>query len=148
MPPITLPTLPGSQYEPFELDQVLAEVPLAIPTPGPAVTPQPPSPSPSASFTPSGARPRNDSGGWITTDDYPAAPPRRGIEGTTAYRLGIATSGRVSTCEITASSGDAQLDAATCKFITRRARFEPAADGKGAPVTGTYSGTVLWQIPR
>jgi protein TonB len=42
----------------------------------------------------------------------------------------------VSGCEITASSGNAELDAATCKYATSRARFAPAKDGEGQPTSG------------
>ena len=147
-PPIPLPPMPGPQYDAIDYDKIIAEVPRTPPMPGPTITPLPPMPSPSASVAPKAARPSNDSTRWITTDDYPAGPLRRGVEGTAGYRLSVASSGRVSACEIIASSGDVQLDAATCRFITRRARFEPAMDGSGAPVVGTYSGTVRWQIPR
>ena len=40
------------------------------------------------------------------------------------------------------------LDDATCKLVTRRARFKPATDGEGNPTTGSYSNAVRWQIPR
>ena len=94
------------------------------------------------------AQPSNDSARWITTDDYPAAALRRGQEGTASYRLTLSSSGRVSACEITTSSGDSQLDSATCRFITRRARFTPATDSSGVAVVGTYTGTVRWEIPQ
>jgi len=147
-PPIPLPPVPGPQYDAVDFDRIIAEVPRAVPVPGPTIAPAVPEPAPSPSFTPKAARPSNDSARWITTDDYPAGPLRRGVEGTAGYRLSIASGGSVSACEITASSGDSQLDAATCRFITRRARFEPATDGNGARVVGTYSGTVRWQIPQ
>lgn len=35
---------------------------------------------------------------------------------------------------------------ATCKYVTRRARFEPASNGDGEKVTGAYSGTIRWVI--
>ena len=144
-PPIPLPPIPGPQYNAVDFDRIIAEVPRTVPLPSATITPAVPQPAPSASFTPKAARPSNDSARWITTDDYPAGPLRRGVEGTAGYRLSIAS---VSACEITASSGDSQLDAATCRFITRRARFEPATDGNGARVVRTYSGTVRWQIPQ
>ena len=60
----------------------------------------------------------------------------------------IGSNGRVNACEITASSGHAALDEATCKFVTRRARFEPATDSNGAKVVGSYSSKVTWRIPE
>ena len=59
----------------------------------------------------------------------------------------VGSDGRVDACEITRSSGNAELDAATCKNVTRRARFEPATNGDGQKVVGSYSSTVRWQLP-
>ena len=59
-----------------------------------------------------------------------------------------ATTGRVTACEVTRSTGNGQLDDATCDFIVRRARFEAATDDTGAKVVGNYTGTVRWRIPE
>jgi periplasmic protein TonB len=110
------------------------------PDPHPHPPPPPPHQDPAR-----GARPSNALSSWITQDDYPAGedPP----EGVAAYRLIVGTNGRVSVCDIVRSTGDHRLDEATCKFITRRARFEPATDETGAKVVGSYTGTVKWEIP-
>ena len=104
-------------------------------------------PRPLATFTPRRARPSNDPLRWITTDDYPGRALRAEAEGIAAYRVIVATSGRASACDVTRSTGNGQLDDATCDFILRRARFEPATDQTGAKVVGNYSGTVKWEIP-
>ena len=111
---------------------------LVLPTPKPTVAP---------AFTPKAARPSNRPADWVSTDDYPRQPLMNEIEGVAGYRLVVGTSGKVSSCEITASSGNRALDQATCKFITSRARFEPATDQNGARVLGSYTGTVRWMIP-
>lgn len=98
--------------------------------------------------TPRGASPRNSPGSWAMTDDYPARDLREGNEGTTAFRVAISASGRVTGCEIVRSSGHPGLDAATCKAVAARARFAPATDENGNTVAGTYSNSVRWQIPR
>jgi len=123
-------------------DRLSDEVVL-FPDPDPQVRPDPPRPA----FTPRRAVPANAANRWITTDDYPSRPLRDGIEGTGAYRLVVGSSGRVSACDVTRSTGNAQLDAATCRFIIQRARFEPATDETGARVIGSYTGTVRWEIP-
>jgi protein TonB len=143
VPPIVLPPMSGPTVEQFDPTKVVRTVD-PIPDPGPSMTP---TPRPSASFTPAAARPSNDVAGWITADDYPRRPLVDGKEGTARYRLVIGTTGRVSSCEITQSTGDRLLDQATCRFITRRARFEAATSETGARVLGTYTGTVRWQIP-
>lgn len=118
-----------------------------IPNPLPTPTYAPDPPRPTASFAPVSASPRNGPAGWITNADYPSAPLRRQEEGTAAYRLVIGSDGRVDECQITASTGSRALDTATCRFLERRARFDPARDQSGRNVVGTYSGQVTWQIP-
>lgn len=85
--------------------------------------------------------------GYFTADDYPAAALNDEQEGTSHFRLMIGTDGRVSRCEITASSGFAALDAATCRILTARARYRPARDASGALLAGADSGRVTWRLP-
>jgi len=106
------------------------------------VTPDPPRPA----FTPRRASARN--GNWITDDDYPRRALVENAEGSVGYRLVIGTNGRVASCELTRPSGNRALDDATCRLIASRARFEPATDGSGAKVLGTFTGSVLWEIPE
>jgi protein TonB len=68
-------------------------------------------------------------------------------EGTTGFRVTIGTDGKVIDCSVTQSSGHADLDSATCNNVKRRARFTPAVRN-GAPVQGSYSNRVRWQIPK
>jgi protein TonB len=117
--------------------------PTAGPTPGPTATP-----THAAVFKPKPAVPKSDPRKWVTTDDYPSRDLREGNEGLTLFRAVVGTNGRVSACEIVRSSGHPGLDAATCKAVSARARFEPATDENGAKVVGTYSNSVRWQIPR
>lgn len=146
LPPISLPTL--SPIESTAVPGPLIDKPSPALVPWPAADPAPaPVPTPSPTFAPRGAAPSNDQARWITTDDYPARQLRDGIQGTVHYRLIIGSNGRVSACEVSRSSGNSALDQASCRLITRRARFAPATDAAGASVPGSYSGTVLWQIP-
>jgi protein TonB len=117
---------------------------VPVPQPGGNFV-EPPRAQPS--FAPRGAAPRGDTSRWVTTQDYPAASLRRGSEGTTHFRVVVGSDGRVDACEVTRSSGDVQLDAAVCKNVERRARFEPATDGNGQKAVGTYTSRVTWQIP-
>ncbi|HTO28866.1 MAG TPA: energy transducer TonB, partial [Devosia sp.] len=89
-----------------------------------------------------------DRSGWVTTADYPARDLRLGHTGTAKYRVVISSSGKVQSCEITGSSGFTGLDEATCKYVSRRARFEPASNGNGEKIVGTWSGSVSWRIPE
>ena len=119
------------------------------PPPAPVVVPVVAPPAPAApSFTPKAPVPRSNPGGWATTDDYPNRAMREGVQGTTGFRLTVGPDGRVTSCEITSSSGSAELDNATCALTSRRARFTPATDGEGHPTTGSYSNKVRWVIPK
>jgi TonB family protein len=60
-------------------------------------------------------------GDWATPDDYPSRPLREGVQGTTSFKVTVGPNGRVTACEVTGSSGNAELDAATCKLVTQRA---------------------------
>lgn len=126
--------------------------PVIVPTPDamPYITPQPtPSATPSGpSFNPVAAKPRGNPGNWVTVDDYRTSWINREMVGTARFRLEVASSGRVQNCTITASSGHAELDRATCSLVTQRARFVPAKDGTGASVTGSYVSSVRWELPE
>ena len=84
---------------------------------------------------------------YITPDDYPHAALRARQQGRVAVRLDVNGIGRVTGCTITASSRSAILDAATCRILRSRLRFEPARDAGGAAVPGTYDTFVDWMLP-
>jgi len=112
---------------------------------GPVVEP---SPSPTPMFDPVAASPRDNPGAWITDSDYRSTWIRREMTGTASFALGINTKGRVTDCRITRSTGYTALDAATCKLISRRARFEPARNSDGQVTSGTYSNSIRWVLPE
>lgn len=115
------------------------------PSPGP-VAPPPPPPPPAAKPTP--AKPKNNPGSWANAGDYPSRALQQEKEGTTRFTVSVDANGRVSNCTVTGSSGTPELDSTACAKIKARARFEPARDGNGNPVPGTYSNSVRWQIPK
>jgi len=105
----------------------------------PPAAPPPPPPPPAKPATP-----RNDPGSWATPNDYPSRALREEREGTTSFRVSIADDGSVASCTVTGSSGHADLDEATCKFVQRRARFRKPSEGYGS----VYSNRVRWVIPK
>lgn len=96
---------------------------------------------------PVAATPRNQPSRWVTNGDYRPRWVREGLSGTARFDLAISSKGRVTDCTITKSTGHAQLDTATCKLIAKRARFNPALNSNGNPVSGSYSSAVNWQLP-
>ena len=147
-PPISVP-------EPkFELKPVQPTIPTTdlilppLPKPQPGLRVEIHKPTPAPSFTPVGAKPRNNPGGWLSNNDYRPSWVRQELTGLASFRLEIAANGRVTDCTVTGSTGHRELDAATCRLVTKRARFEPARGSNGEAVAGTYTGSVLWQLPR
>ncbi|MCW3837865.1 energy transducer TonB [Sphingomonas canadensis] len=94
------------------------------------------------------AVPAGSPGGWVTNDDYPAAARRADIEGIVGFTLSIGPDGRVSGCRVDSSSGHQVLDDATCALLTERARFHPARDSNGQPVTGHWDSRFRWMLER
>ncbi|GAA0737346.1 energy transducer TonB [Sphingomonas japonica] len=72
--------------------------------------------------------------GAIGDRDYPAAARRSGAMGSVTVRFTVDAGGRPGGCSVTASSGNAALDAATCRLIEARFRYAPARDASGAAV--------------
>lgn len=91
--------------------------------------------------------PSNDVTQWVTSADYPVNAWAQRRFGTTGVNLHVDTDGSVKYCEVTLSSGYADLDAATCQLLTQRAHFLPELDSRGRPVASSYSKRVRWQIP-
>ncbi|MBV1689831.1 energy transducer TonB [Novosphingobium sp. G106] len=144
-PPIVAPP-PKVNLAPPPMVTTVSEPPPA-PPPMVVLPPAPAAPPPPR-FTPKGAQPKGNPGNWATTNDYPSRALREEREGTTSFRVTVGPDGRVTDCSITSSSGHADLDAATCDNVRRRARFTPATDGEGNPTSGSYSNRVRWVIPK
>ena len=68
--------------------------------------------------------------GALRNSDFPEGI---GVGGRVSVRYVINIDGRVSDCKIDRSSGNAELDATTCRLITERYRFRPARDSRGRP---------------
>ncbi len=86
--------------------------------------------------------------GRIRDNDYPRAASHAKIGGEVEVRFTIETSGHVTRCRITRSSGDAALDATTCRLIEERFRFRPATNAAGAAVASQYGWRQSWWLER
>ncbi len=93
------------------------------------------------------ALPANYPGTWATTNDYPVQALRNMEQGATGYALSVDTGGKVTSCLITESSGSMDLDEATCRLVSDRARFAPATDAKGRVAEGSYTSRMHWVLP-
>ena len=81
---------------------------------------------------------------YFTSADYPVAALRQDASGRVRARIAVDESGRPTECVIMASSGNPALDAATCRILTARARFDPALDVAGKPMTSVAVATIYW----
>lgn len=84
--------------------------------------------------------------GAIRDRDYPRDASRARIGGDVEVRFTIEATGRVTGCRVTRSSGDASLDATTCRLIEERFRFRPATNGVGDPVASQYGWRQSWWL--
>lgn len=163
-PPPEEPPPPPEQTETPPPPQVVAPPPIvrtntvappviATPVaPPPVITPvaRPAPPAPPAPPPPrvsQAAKARGNLLSLFSNDDYPQAAIRNEESGTTGVRLTIGPDGRVSDCSVTQSSGSSSLDSTTCSILRRRARFTPAKDQAGNPISDTYSQRIRWELP-
>ena len=84
--------------------------------------------------------------GTIRDRDYPAAASRARVGGEVEVRFTIQPTGRVTGCRVTRSSGDAALDATTCRLIQERFRFKPATDASGDAIASAYGWRQSWWL--
>ncbi len=126
--------------------QTVREAPPPVITPrAPQAPPAPPAPPPPPRLV-EPAKARANLEGLFGPDDYPPAAQRNDETGTVAVRLSVGTNGRVTDCTVTSSSGSRSLDTTTCRILRSRARFTPARDNRGQPITDTYPQRITWRL--
>lgn len=150
-PPIVAPPPPVNVAITPPAIQTVVTPPPPAPAPppvlaAPAAPPAPPPPAPKGPAVP--ASPKGAPGSWVTPEDYPSGPLHEGAQGVTGFHVTVGADGKVASCEVTSSSGNDQLDKATCQYVTRRARFTPARDSDKNAMVGSYSSRVKWVVPK
>ncbi|MBH5323105.1 energy transducer TonB [Aurantiacibacter sediminis] len=83
---------------------------------------------------------------WVrrTMRDYPAEAIRQNLAGRVAFELTIDANGNVTDCDVVGSSGHRILDRAACRSMSRYARFQPALDENGNPVSATWGTSIVY----
>jgi protein TonB len=84
--------------------------------------------------------------GGINGSDYPRSALKAHVGGTVFLRFVVAPDGRVGECAVTRSSGNAALDATTCRLIMSRFRYRPARDAAGRAVPDVIRGQHVWEV--
>jgi len=90
--------------------------------------------------------PEGNPGQWLTSSDYPKDMLRKGMPGIVEFRLTVGEDGRPIACHIQKSTDSKGFDATVCSELTRHARFKPALDKDGKPMTSYYRDTVLFRL--
>ena len=90
---------------------------------------------------------RGDPGRFFGPDAYPPGALSMQAQGRVVARLTVSTDGRVTSCDVTSSSGNEDLDATTCNIAINRVRFSPALNDAGDPIEATYTLPVRWVLP-
>lgn len=83
---------------------------------------------------------------WITPADFPTDKRAAPFDSVTQVQFQISETGRVDKCAVKFTDVEA-LGKLTCKLITERALYTPAADKSGKPIRSRDLITVQWGRP-
>lgn len=70
----------------------------------------------------------------LSRSDYRRLTAGRMPQGSAGLAIGVDASGRVSSCRVEHSSGDAVIDAGLCPLVSVELRFDPARNSSGQPI--------------
>lgn len=90
---------------------------------------------------------RGDPARFFGPSAYPEDAVRARQQGRAISVVTIATTGKVETCTIVATSKSPSLDAATCATLRGQGHFSPALDLAGHPVESHLIVPVRWVLP-
>ena len=93
-----------------------------------------------------GYTPPRQTRGRLRNSDYPQVAGEAGVSGRVSVRYLVEENGAVTECEITRSSGNAELDQTTCRLIKERFKFRPSRDGRGNPVASYVVENHSWEV--
>lgn len=95
---------------------------------------------------PAPAVPAQQVDGQIGPRDYPPGARARGAQGEVAVVLLVGSDGRVRDCRVDRSSGDRELDDATCALATQRFRYRPALNAYQEPMEDEAGWAQRWSL--
>ena len=93
------------------------------------------------------AIPKGSQQTWFTADDYPTMALAGGAQGISRLLLTIDVDGRVSSCVPYGSTGNAEIDRASCAKFKQRGRYAPAKDKTNHPIVSYQETAIHWLIP-
>jgi len=153
---VTAPPPPVAPPPPMNISPAPSEIRTQpnIPPPAPPARlvppPAPAAPPPAPPAAPSQASPvqRDNFNRWAARiqEAYPARAIRQELEGNVGVSVVVGADGRVTSCSVTASSGESILDEAACDGMQRYARYTPAKNDAGQPTTGRDTLTIVYRL--
>lgn len=104
------------------------------------------------SFVPSMSFPRGPAmqgSAWaqILPADFPQMALSEKRRGKVTIELAVSATGTLQGCKVIESSTHEDLDKASCKKASERARFQPALDIAGQPTNGRTQIELNWRVP-
>ncbi|WDA42056.1 energy transducer TonB [Erythrobacter sp. BLCC-B19] len=155
-PEPTSPPPPNAPPMPFDLPTNNQAETTRDPTPVAPVDPRPSTPQPAPVGPPTQPKPPSKARGvktkgergWAARiqEDYPRRAAQEEIEGTVGVRVTVTAEGRATNCSVSSSSGSDILDSAACKAVERYARFEPALNDAGEPISASWSTRITYKL--
>jgi hypothetical protein len=91
--------------------------------------------------------PVNSPGEWVQPTDYPIGMLHSGYQGVVHFRLIIDAEGKPTKCIVQEASNPDDFGDVSCKALMRKAKFIPALDAAGNPVTSYWSNSVRFVLP-
>jgi TonB family protein len=84
-------------------------------------------------------------GGIVSWTDYPDSAIERGASGDALVYVRVDKTGKASNCKVAKSSGEKDLELATCRGMLR-AKFKPAVNHAGQPIDSFAAQSMSWSI--
>jgi outer membrane biosynthesis protein TonB len=81
---------------------------------------------------------------WVTHADYPYEAYVAGQRGIQWFELAVDEQGKAFRCRLLLKSGVSGLDDALCPLMIKRARFKPALDEHGRPISVAFVSRMNW----
>lgn len=146
-PVVSPPPIVQTPSPPVVMQTVQTPPPAVVMTPvtAPPAPPTPPAPRVSQAAK---LKPGDIQRLFGDPNNYPDSARDAGAQGSVAAALAIGADGKVTSCNVTQSSGNKDLDNQTCRISLSRIRMTPAKDDNGQNIASNFTLRVRWQLPQ
>jgi Gram-negative bacterial TonB protein C-terminal len=92
--------------------------------------------------------PKESPGRWVVSEDYPTKMLNAGQPAIVEFRMNVGPDGVPTQCHIQTTTRPKEFDDAVCGSLMRRAKFDPALDSDGNPISSYWRNRVTFLIPN